>query len=82
MLARRDLRAVLSGLMLMGCSLVLAADDEMPEMDFIEYLGMWEESDEVWLVLDDEEAQLAADSEKRTDPVPDGEESAEKDDET
>ncbi len=82
MSARRDLRAVLSGLMLACCSLVLAADEEMPEMDFIEYLGMWEESDEVWLVLDDEEAQLAADSDERTDPAPDGEESAEKDDET
>jgi hypothetical protein len=25
-----------------------AADDELPELDFLEYLGSWEESDEDW----------------------------------
>ena len=82
MWARRGTRAFLTGFLLTCCSLVLAADEETPEMDFIEYLGMWEESDEVWLVFEDENAQLAAESEKRTEPVPDGEASAEKDDET
>ena len=75
-------RASALGLWLGCCGLVLAADEEIPEMDFIEYLGMWEESDEVWLVLEEENAELRADSEKRTDPVPSGEESVEKDDET
>ena len=72
----------MSGLWLGCCGLVLAAEDKMPEMDFIEYLGMWEESDEEWLAFEEENAELRAESEKRTDPVPKREESAERDDET
>ena len=60
------------------CGLVLAADDEIPDMEFLEYLGSWEESDEEWLIF--AEAKEAANGE-RSDPVPQGEESTEKDDE-
>ena len=63
------------------CSLVLAADDEVPEMDFIEYLGLWEESDEEWLMFHEEDEQIA-ESDERIDPAPQGNESAETDDET
>ncbi len=81
MSARRH-RLLLPGLLLGVCSVVLAADDELPEMDFIEYLGMWEESDEVWLVLDDGDERLASESDEGTDPLPQGRESTGTDDES
>ncbi len=65
--------------MLMGCSLVLAADDEIPDAEFIEYLGLWEESDEDWLIFNE---PITADAEERSDPVPEGEESTETTDES
>jgi hypothetical protein len=59
---------------------VLAAEAEEPEMEFVEYLGLWEESDEDWLMV---EHQMAIESEEeRIDPVPEGEESREDDDES
>ena len=73
-------RTVLVGSMLMGAGLVLAADEELPDPDFLEYLGAWEESDEDWLLF---KQPVAAELEERTDPVPeDGEESTEKTDES
>ena len=47
-------------------STVMAADEAEPEMELLEYLGMWEETDEEWLMFDQpgaEEAGDAADSE-------------------
>ncbi|HNP62885.1 MAG TPA: hypothetical protein PKH39_03065 [Woeseiaceae bacterium] len=55
------------------------ADEEMPDMDFLEYLGMWEASDEEWLLLEDDNV---ADNKKRIEPVPEGEESTETKDES
>lgn len=55
-----------------------AADESAPEMDFIAYLGLWEESDEEWMLFDESEETT---DEERTDPAPTGEASAEKDDE-
>jgi hypothetical protein len=52
--------------------------EEVPEMEFLEYLGIWEESDEDWLLLDEEEV---AENDKRRDPVPEGEDSTESEDE-
>lgn len=68
--------------LLLGTAGMVAADDELPDIEFLEYLGMWEESDEEWLALADDEALLAADSDERIDPAPDGEESKENDDES
>lgn len=63
----------------MGSSgLVWAGEKDMPEMEFLEYLGMWEESDEDWLILDQ---SMTAGKKERSDPVPKGEESMEKEDE-
>ena len=76
MSARHTLLTVCS---LTVCGLVLAADDELPEMEFLEYLGMWDESDEEWLVL---EEPVAQNTETRNDPAPDSEVSTEKDDES
>ena len=72
-------KTALLGSLLMGCSLVLAADDEIPDVDFLEYLGLWEESDEDWLIFDE---PITADAEERSDPVPQGEESTETNDES
>jgi hypothetical protein len=72
-------KAILLGSLLMGCGLVLAADDEIPDAEFLEYLGLWEESDEDWLIFDE---PITADTEERSDPVPEGEESTEKNDES
>lgn len=59
---------------------VLAAEAGEPEMEFVEYLGLWEETDEEWLMV---EHQMALESEEeRIDPVPEGEESREDDDES
>jgi hypothetical protein len=58
---------------------VAAADEEpAPEAEFLEYLGMWELTDEEWLLLDDEEAAVA---EERSEPAPEGEDSTETEDE-
>ena len=58
---------------------VFAADAEEPDMEFVEYLGLWEESDEEWLMV---EHQIDAESEERVDPLPEGEESTEEDHES
>lgn len=72
-------RAVLLGSLLLGCGVALAEDEEIPDAEFLEYLGLWEESDEDWLLFDE---PITADVEKRSDPVPEGEESTEKTDES
>ena len=70
---------------LIGCSgFVAAADEELPDIEFLEYLGSWEESDEEWVLMTtaaDERAAAAGDD-KRADPVPEGEESVETEDES
>ncbi len=73
--------AVLWGLF--GCSGLVIADDEQPDVEFLEYLGSWEETDEDWLLFagPDSEA-VAAEQKKRNDPAPGGEESTESDDES
>lgn len=73
--------AVLWGLF--GCSSIAVAEDEQPDMEFLEYLGSWEESDEDWLLFDvrDSEA-VVADEKERSDRAPSGKESTESDDES
>jgi hypothetical protein len=72
-------KSALLGSLLLGCSLVLAADDEVPDAEFLEYLGLWEESDEDWLIFDE---PITAEVEERSDPVPEGEEATENTDES
>lgn len=72
-------RHVLAGVLLIACSQLLAADEEMPDTDFLEYLGSWEESDEEWLIF---EEAVAVETDKRSDPAPQGEESTETEDES
>ena len=73
--------AVLWGLF--GCSGVVVADDKQPDMEFLEYLGSWQESDEDWLLFNDPDREaVVADEIKRSEPVPQGKESTETDDES
>ena len=78
-------------LLLASCGLCLAMtclaeEEEVPDIAFLEYLGMWEESDEEWL-LHEEMEQATVERRRelaplRGDPAPEGEESPEKDDES
>jgi hypothetical protein len=58
-----------------------ASAEEVPDLEFLEYLGSWEESDEDWLLFNQLDAEQAKTDAERSDPVPEGEESTEKDDE-
>jgi hypothetical protein len=65
--------------LLLGTGTVLADEADMPDPDFLEYLGFWEESDEDWLLFD--EPVTAEVEDTRSEPAPEGEESTEKSDE-
>ncbi len=68
---------------LIGCTGVVVAEDEQPDLEFLEYLGSWQESDEDWLLFDESEREaVAADGRKRSEPAPAGEESTESEDES
>jgi len=77
MSADQVFRSVVYGVLLCG-GLGYAEEQEAPELDFLEYLGTWEESDEEWQIFNE---AVAADNEERSDPAPEGEESMEKEDE-
>jgi hypothetical protein len=75
------LQALLCGIALSTSTSAVAAtehDDTVPDAEFLEYLGMWETSDEDWLLL---EGQDVAEPDPRSDPAPTGEESTEANDE-
>jgi hypothetical protein len=79
-LANYGLQTLLLGIALFVSvdAIAEAENDEVPDMEFLEYLGLWEETDQDWLLLEDEEV---ADNDERRDPVPEGEESTETEDE-
>jgi hypothetical protein len=79
MSARSTCRSTLLVLAFGAAGTALAAGAEEPEMEFLEYLGLWEESDEEWLMV---EHQMAVEPEERIDPVSEDEESREDDDES
>jgi hypothetical protein len=69
---------------IMACSLlalsggVTAEDDELPDVEFLEYLGSWDESDEDWLLVKDvTKARDEIMKDEGSDPAPKGEESME-----
>ena len=81
MSAKRAIGSLVCGLALCSAGAAVAADTEEPEpeLDFLEYLGMWDETDEEWLILDE---VTLADNEERNDPASKDEESTERDDES
>jgi hypothetical protein len=68
------------GSLLLACGLAAAAEEELPDIEFLEYLGSWEGSDEDWTMFT-VPTEARAETDKRSDPAPDGEESTETDDE-
>ncbi len=78
-LANDALRSLMCTVVLCASANARAEEAELPDMDFLEYLGMWEESDEEWLLLEDD---AVVDKQKRVKPVPEGEEPAETEDES
>ena len=78
MLADHGFSMMVCGLLICG-GVAAAEEQDVPDMEFLEYLGMWEETDEEWQIL---EETMTADNEERSDPVAEGEESMEKEDES
>ncbi len=70
--------AVICGLLGGGA----AVAEEAPELEFLEYLGSWEESDEDWLLFKAVDSEPAKAPEERIDPAATAEESMETEDET
>ena len=56
----------------------LAAEEPPPDAELLEYLGMWEQTDEEWLLQD---GVLAAEEGERSDPAEEEEESPERENE-
>lgn len=90
MSADRQRRRALAGLAavvgLVGTAIAGADEDAGPDLEFLEYLGSWEASDEDWVLftadMDEQEASRDKDNVQGSDPSPDGEKLAELDDET
>jgi hypothetical protein len=57
----------------------LAADEPSPDAELLEYLGMWEQTDEEWVLQD---GLLTEEEEERSDPAKEEEESPENEDES
>lgn len=73
------LRLLLAGAL--AASAAATAADEMPDPEFLEYLGMWEAADDEWLLVRDEAPDAGKNNGADADPMPGGEESTEKVDE-
>ena len=80
-LANSELQTLICGLVLCmsGTAVAETQEDDSLDMAFLEYLGLWEESDEDWLLI---EEGVVAENGERSDPVPEGEESVETEDES
>lgn len=63
-----------------GCAVALPvsalADEESPDMALLEYLGSWEESDEDWELLSEDDEQIEQ-QDTRSDPAAKSDESQE-----
>jgi hypothetical protein len=59
----------------------LADEQEVPDLEFLEYLGSWDDSDEDWVLFasEDEAQELKGDEDSK--PAPQGEKVAELEDE-
>jgi hypothetical protein len=64
-------------------SMALAADEVQPGLEFLEYLGSWEESDEEWLLFSDEQdPALVVDGDQQNESTLPDDEPTESGDET
>jgi len=75
---RQLLRMAIASVLLGGTAGANADGDELPDVEFLEYLGSWEESDEDWVLVSDlDKARNKMSEIDRSDPAPQGEESTE-----
>ncbi len=76
--------AALAGLL--GAGAASADEEATPDLEFLEYLGSWEASEEDWVIftaaMEEPEASQDKDNVQGSDPSPDGEKLAEMDDES
>lgn len=82
MLVERLTTATVALLCSLGVAAVAAADDELPDMALLEYLGSWDNSDADWMLLVDEDDVRVETDKERSDPVSDDEASQESDHES
>lgn len=79
--SRRPLcRMLLAGALSTMAFSAAQADEPLPEAEFLEYLGSWDESDEEWLLVREGTLRNTA-IDERNDAAPEGEESTESSDE-
>ena len=78
MSAERHLALLVCGLCLGAVAVAQEQAEPAPDVEFLEYLGMWDLTDEDWLLLNEEETAVAK---ERSEPAPEGEASTEKEDE-
>ena len=71
-----DARWLVFVLLVSGAALADPAE-ELPDVEFLEYLGSWDGSDEDWMIFND---TVDSRPEERSGPVPEGEAPAENDD--
>ncbi|MEM7503673.1 MAG: hypothetical protein AAF417_16600 [Pseudomonadota bacterium] len=64
---RRAVSSLMLGWIAMGGA-AFADDEALPDLDFLEYLGSWEESDEEWLLFEDDgDDEATVDEERESD---------------
>ncbi len=79
-MAKRDYRLSAVILLLLVCGVAAADDDEQqPDAEFLEYLAMWENEDDSWIVVS---VDTELESEDVNDPGPRDEDATEKEDES
>ncbi len=77
-MASQRMRVVLCVTGLCVVAIANAESEEIPDMAFLEYLGMWDETDEDWLLLEDE---APAEDDEHDESTADSEDAAENTDE-
>lgn len=79
----RVLKLVLYWGLLACAGMPAAADEEQPDLEFLEYLGSWEESDEDWLMFTEAvDKPVTEDDSRRPEKALDEKDSAEIEDES
>lgn len=73
--------AVLFGLLGYGGT-TFAEETEIPDLEFLEYLGSWDESDEDWVLFAEEDAEPAESDQDDSSPAPQEDKVAELEDES
>ena len=79
-MARRNYKLTAATLLLLVCGAAAAGEEEeQPDAEFLEYLAMWEDEDDNWLVVS---ADAELESEDLNDPGPEDKDATEKEDES